>query len=70
MTEWTSQCENARALLQSKDQKDNDQPVDSVDGSPSLTRGKTDKQSPKLFSAVSRLVSRTNSRDSLSPEKK
>lgn len=70
MTEWTSQCENARTLLQSKDQKDNDQPVDFVDGSPSLTRGKTDKKSPKLFSVVTRLVLRTNSRSSVSPEKK
>lgn len=56
--------------MQSKDQKDNDQPVDSVDGSPSLTKGKTDEKSPKLFSAVSKLVMRTNSRSSLSPEKK
>lgn len=70
VTEWISQCENARALLQSKDQKDSDQPLDAVDGLSSLTKGKSDKKSPKLFSVVSKLVLRSNSRNSLSPEKK
>ena len=70
MTDWTSQCENARSLLQSKDQKVNDQPVDVPDGLLPISKGKIDKKSPKLFRVVSRLVLRTNNKNSLSPEKK
>lgn len=69
MADWTSQCENARVLLQSKDEKVNDQSVDVPDGLSTLTKGKTDKKSPKLFKVVSRLVLRTNNKTSLSPEK-
>lgn len=68
VSDWTSQCENARALLQSKEQKVNDQSVDVPDGLSSLTKGKKDTKSPKLFKVVSRLVLRTN-RNSLSAEK-
>lgn len=70
VSDWKIQCENAQTLLQSKDQKVNDQPVDVPDGLPSLTKGKTDKKSPKLFRVVSRLVLRTNIKNGLSPEKK
>lgn len=70
INDWTCQCENARALLHSKDQKGNDQSVDVPDGLTSLTKGKTDKKSPKLFRVVSRLVLRSNYKNNLSPEKK
>lgn len=70
MADWTSQCENARVLLQSKDEKANDQSVDVPDGLSTLTKGKIDKKSPKLFKVVSRLVLRSNNKTSLSPEKK
>ncbi|XP_025209160.1 serine/threonine-protein kinase ULK3-like isoform X1 [Melanaphis sacchari] len=70
VTDWTSQCENAKSLLQAKDQKVNDQSIDVPDGFSSISKGKSDKKSPKLFRVVSRLVLRTNNRSSLSPEKK
>lgn len=70
VTEWISQLESARALLQSKDQKDDDQPVDAVDGLSSLTKGKSDTKSPRIFSVVSRFVLRPNSKNSISSEKK
>ncbi|VVC40731.1 Hypothetical protein CINCED_3A016489 [Cinara cedri] len=40
VNDWTTQCENARALLQSKDQKVNDQSsIDVPDGLTSLSKG-------------------------------
>lgn len=69
MTDWTSQCESALALLQSKDQKITDQPIDVPDGLTSLSKGKTEKKSPKLFKVVSRLVIRTNNKSSSTPDK-
>lgn len=70
VSDWTSQCESARSLLQSKEDKVNDQPVDVPDGFSPISRGKIDKKSPKLFRVVSRLVLRTNIKNSSSPEKK
>lgn len=70
MSDWTNQCENAKSLLQSKEDKINDQPVDVPDGFSPISRGKIDKKSPKLFRVVSRLVLRTNNKSSSSPEKK
>jgi len=70
VTDWTSQCENARLLLQSKDDNVGDPPVDVPDGFLPISKGKIDRKSPKLFRVVSRLVLRTNSKNSSSPEKK
>lgn len=70
MTDWTNQCENAMSLLQSKDDKVNDQAVDVPDGFSPISKGKIDKKSPKLFRVVSRLVLRANNKNSSSPEKK
>lgn len=65
VTEWRTQCENAQVLLQTKDQKGINQAVDVTDGLPQLTKGKTDKKSPKFFNlVVGRLVTGTNRKKS------
>lgn len=70
MNDWTSQCENAKFLLQDQDHEVNDRPIDVADGSSAESKSKIDKKSPKLFHVVSRLVLRTTHTNGSSPEKK